>query len=66
MLKVKKVYYHLKGQLNCTLAYETEDSVKQIKSDIYANDCVLDAIKYEDGRITMYSKNNTLDDYRCN
>ena len=60
---MKQVFYHEKGKVDCTHIWRTEDSVKQIKSDMYGNCCVLDAIYFEETeRVTLYSKNFTKSD----
>lgn len=67
MNKFKQVFYHIKGYFDCTHIWRVDDSVKQIKSDIIGNGCVLDAIYYEDSnKVTLYSKNFTKSDIFAN
>ena len=62
----KKCYYHDKDNKNATHLYITSDTLAQIKKDMFANNCVLDAIYYDDTHITLYSNALTKSDIIAN
>lgn len=64
--RCKTAYYHDRGKVHSTWSYSTYDSVRQIKSNIVANNCILDAIKYDNKKVTRYTKHYSVQDYLDN